>query len=432
MVDNSLMQKQNSPVFDPNSNPSPVGGANWSDIWQDWAWHSQENDIWSTSGEIQFSEWSQQMLATMYQNWYNSEPEKMKRAIDAGINPFVAASGISGGSPTGIASAPPQTPAGSPALSALGSAASAFGGAFSGVANASSVLAKLRPEIRKIDTETAYIFKQMGFSDLQSTAMSIQLKYLDEKEQIGVWQALASFNKTSQEYHNLVEMNKNIIAQYDEIIAHKDLLIQERGEIAAREEYEKAMKAKVEQESRWQKIENEFFEAHGYKLGTPLYEGLRDMMVSNGSFDMNEFGNTVAGYNGKITNAVEAAKAVNSWYYRPSTVSEAAAYLGNTAGIALRNLIMNSNDVTSWSQLSMKLKTDVNASREFNEAYSNAREDLYEEYLSKKRYYRNIRRGGNTQEVARAKMAMETAYQNYQSLTKENFGDELIKSISPK
>lgn len=262
--------------------------------------------------------------------------------------------------------------------------------------------------------------------------MSIQLKYLDQKEQVGVWQALASFDKTKAEYQNLLANHRNILAQYDEIIANKDLLIQEKGEVQAREEYEKAMKDKISAETAWQNIENQFFTSHGYKLGTPLYEGLRDMMVSDGTFDMDSFGQTVADYNGKITSAVEHAKAEESWNYRPSNVTEAAIYAAHTIGTALRDLILSSNDVTSWPQLSTKLRTNAAASREFNEAYQNAIDELYEEYLSKKRYYRNIKRGGNTQEVARAKMAMDNAYKEYGSLTKEKFGEEIIKSLSPR
>lgn len=427
-----MPNNQNLPVFDPNSNPTPINGMTWSDIWSDWAWRSQENNMWSTSGEIQFSEWSQQMVATMYQNWYNSAPEQMRRAMEAGINPFIAASGIVGSDVNQVAPAPPSTPAGSPALSALGNVASAAGGLFGNIASGTSMFAKLLPEIRKIDTETASLFEGLGFTHLQSVALSTQLKYMDQKEQIGVWQALANFDKTKQEYQNLKALHENILAQHEEIIAHKDLLVQEKGEVAAREEYEKAMKGLVDEQAKWQTMENEFFNVHGYKIGTPIYESIRDMMISDGTFNMDEFGNIVAGYEGKIMNAVEGVKAEKSWDYRPSTVYEAAAYVGYHVGTALRDLILNANDVKTWSDLANKLKSDSAASREFEESFKDSREELYENYLSKKRYYRHIKRGGNTAEVARAKMAMDNAYNEYVLMTKEKFANELIKSISPK
>lgn len=413
----------------------------WSDFENSWLYHQMDNWLNDSAlyqiahpGEVQYSEWSQQMTSTMYQNWYNSAPEQMKRAMDAGINPFVAASGISGNSSGSVAPTPaPSNPLSLPNL--IGSAAqglAAVGGAFNNVAGGLSVLRKLRPEIEKINTETRNLFESLGFTKLQSIALSAQLKYLDQKEQIGVWQALANFDKTKQEYFNLVATHNNILAQYDEIIAHKDLLIQEQGEVAAREQVNKAMADKLKYEAAWQKSQNDFFEQHGYVLGSPVYESIRDMMVSNGTFDMATFGDTVAGYNGKISIAVENAKASASWDYRPSNVTEAAAYAGNTIGSSLRDLIFSSQEVTDWSSLASKLATNVAANREFNQAFKDAKEDLFEEYLSKKRYYRNIRRSGNTQEVARAKMAMETAKSNYEELTKENFGNELIKSISPR
>lgn len=385
-------------------------------------------------GEAQFSEWSQQMVATMYQNWYNSAPEQMKRAMAAGINPFVAASGIAGNGSGAIAPAPnASNTSGLPNL--IGSAAqglSAVGGAFGNVAAGVATLSKLRHEIKNIDQNTASEFEKMGFTHLQSVALSTQLKYLDEKEQIGVWQALATFEKTKQEYQNLFAQHRNIIAQYDEIIAHKDLLIAQEGEVKAQELLDKAMKDKINAEASWQQIENNFFSAHGYKLGTPIYEGLRDMMVSNGTFDMESFGNEVASYQGKLTSAVEHSKAEESWNYRPSNVTEAAVYASTFIGTSLRNLILDSNDVTDFRSLFAKLKSNASANREFDQAFQDAKEDLYEEYLAKKRWYRNIRRGGNGQEVWRAKNAMETAKANYEKLTKEDFADELIKSISPR
>lgn len=426
-MDPLINPAHNNPGFNPDAT------RNWFDVWNDWAWHSQENNILTSSGEVQFSEWSQQMLSTMYQNWYNSAPEQMKRAMEAGINPFIAASGIAGSDSGNVASPPPSTPnRGAELLNAASNLGNMLGNQFSSFAGGYSILSKLRPEIGKINADTQNIFESIGFTKLQSKAMATELKYMDSKEQIGIWQALANFEKTKQEYQNLVAEHNNIIGHYDEIINNIDLIKAEIGEVEARKQYELAMKGKVDEDTRFVKAGNDFFDQHHYRLGTPIYESLRDMAVSNGSFDMETFGNEISGYQGKVSTAVEQAKAAASWNYRPSTVTEAAVYAGTTIGSSLRDLILSSQGVTNWSSLAAKLQTNAAANREFNQAYKDAKEDLYEEYLSKKRYYRNIRRGGNTQEVARAKMAMETAKSNYESLTKENFGDELIKSISPR
>lgn len=306
-----------NPFEDPAGGFNPPNSQNpWSAFENSWLFHQYDNFANGGAlyqllapGEAQYSEWSQQMTATMYQNWYNSAPEAMKRAIEAGINPFVAASGIVGAQ-NQVASAPPASPP-SRLPEALSSAASLVGGlgnAFGQVAQGYATLSKLRHEIGKIDAETQNLFQSMGFTELQSKALSVQLKFLDQKEQIGVWQALANFDKTKAEYNNLLAQHNNIIAQFDEILAHKDLLVQQQGEVTARAALEEAQTKKENEISRWQKAENDFFIAHGYRPGTPIYESLRDMMVSNGTFDMMSFGNTISDYDAKVAGAVESAK----------------------------------------------------------------------------------------------------------------------------
>ena len=172
--------------------------------WFQYDWNLRNGDLISQTaypGRAQFSEWSQQMIATMYQNWYNSAPEQMKRAMQAGINPFVAASGIAGAGVGSVAGAPPSSNPQLPQmLSAAGNLVGSATGAFGNVANGIIGLSKLKHEIRNIDADTSKMFTDMGFTNLQSKAMATQLKYMDSKEQIGVWQALATFDKTKQGY----------------------------------------------------------------------------------------------------------------------------------------------------------------------------------------------------------------------------------------
>lgn len=281
------------------------------DAWAYYDWNNRNGDLFSQTtepGRVQFSEFAQQMMATIYQNWYNSAPQAMQRAMDAGINPFVAASGIVGNNGS-VAPAPPSNPSKLPEL--VGSAASSLGSlgsTFGSVAQGISTLSKLRHEIGKLDAETVSLFEGMGFTKLQSKALSIELQYLNRKEQIGVWQSLANFEKTKNEFQNLSAQHRNIIAQYDEIIAHKDLLIQQEGETKARMLLEDAQKKREDEMTRWQRQENDFFDAHGYRRGDPIYESIRDMMVSDGTFDLYTFGDVVGGYDAKVQGLVEDAK----------------------------------------------------------------------------------------------------------------------------
>lgn len=280
--------------------------------WFQYDWNLRNGDLISQTaypGRAQFSEWSQQMIATMYQNWYNSAPEQMKRAMQAGINPFVAASGIAGAGVGSVASASPSSNPQLPQmLSAAGNLVGSATGAFGNVANGIIGLSKLKHEIRNIDADTSKMFTDMGFTNLQSKAMATQLKYMDSKEQIGVWQALATFDKTKQEYNNLKAQHSNLIKEYDEIIARIDLLKAEKGEVEALKLVHDATVQKLDAESKWQGIENDFFQSHGYKLGTPIYESLRDMMISAGEFNLETFGDVVSGYESKVQGAVEDAR----------------------------------------------------------------------------------------------------------------------------
>jgi cell fate (sporulation/competence/biofilm development) regulator YlbF (YheA/YmcA/DUF963 family) len=417
-------------MFDPTNylNPSAYGQFNdlESAFW-DFALQGQNDNILTSEGMKNFHNWMQQLASTSYQNWYNSEPERMKRMREAGINPYLAAQGIAGASGSnGVAASPAQAQSKVPELlGGAGSALSAMGSGFGSVVNGISTAMKLRSEIDKIDSETALNFEQLGFTKFQSKAMELRLKYMDEKEQIAVWQALADFDKTKAEYSNLVATHSNLLAQYDEIIARKDLLIAEEGEVKAREILNEAMTNKANVEAAWITQQNEFFEKHGYRAGDPIFEGFRDKMVSDGTFDLDAYGNIISSYQGKVTSAVEGAKASASWDYRPSNVVEAASWAASQIGNALRDVILNSNGVTSWSELKSKINANSAAKKEFEEAFKDAKENLYENYLAKKRYYRNIRRGGNTAEVARAKNAMDNAKNEYDTFTKDKFGEQL-------
>lgn len=409
--------------YSENGFPSHV--QSWEDLWNLGASSSPLTTSFTNVGTAQFREWSQQMMATMYQNWYNSAPQQMQRALEAGINPFVAASGIAGADVGSVANAPNQVQnLPTSAAASIGNALSSLSSGVNNLVGAASQGAKLRHEISKIDAETASLFENLGFTKLQSKALSVQLKYLDKKEEIGVWQALANFDKTKAEYQNLLASHRNILAEYETIVAQADLLKAEKGDVVAAEQLKIAQKAREEEITRFAEIERKFFETHGFKLGTPIYESIRDMMVSNGSFDLESFGNAVASYDGKVSSAVESAKALASWHFRPSNAVELASWTSNNIA----------NGSTWWQQLISKGVTklsdafnSVNSNPEFDEDYNEYRNELYSLYKQKKREFNRIKRGGNSQAVAQAENAMNNAYKAYKNCTKMEFLKSLMK-----
>lgn len=381
-----------------NSNTNP-----WSEFENNWLFHQFDNylnggALWQAAfpGESQYSEWSQQMVSTMYQNWYNSAPQQMKRGIEAGINPYLLAQGIAGVGNSSVASVPPAVNAPNLAdvVSSAASGLSSLGSAFGNTAQGIATLGKLRHEISNIDANTASTFEQLGFTKLQSKALSVQLKYMDQKEQIGVWQALANFDKTKAEFQNLLAQHRNIVAQYDEIIAHKDLLIAQEGEVKAREQVDKAMKDKLAAEANWQRIENNFFVSHGYKLGSPVYVAIHDQMVSDGTFDMQSYGDIIAGYEGKVAGAVEDAK--------QQSIEDHAFNIAYESGRAAYDFNWDAPPKTMFEFLSkgiVKIKENLKESSKrlfkrgskTNEVYEPSKQQLRQEYMSYKQQLENQR-----------------------------------------
>lgn len=383
-------------------------------------------------GLYQFAEFSQQMYMQQYLNWWNSESERMQRGIAAGINPYLMANGIAGASnPT--ASAPPSAAgAGSQSLSALANGLGTIGSFVSQGINSFSQLYKLRHEVNNLDADTALKFEQLGFTSAQSKAMAIQLRYMDEKEQIGVWQALADFGKTSQEYANLKELHNNIIAQYDEIVAHKDLLIAQEGEVNALKQVHDAEVSRIKAVAEWQKIENNFFNAHGYKIGSPIYESIRDAVVNGKQIDTMVFGSLIGNYQGNLDSIYFGAQASASWNSRPSNAFEMSAWVGGTIGKNLRDLVLKSTNSTSLLNALSKVG-NKDESEEFNDAYDDAKSELYTNYRHLRSEYKKIKHSGiSDTEKAKVYKQMIEAKKEYDSFTKEKFSESLISHLKPR
>lgn len=402
----------------------------------DWyQWNLYNGDFASQlmyPGIAQYSEWAQQMVLQQYLNWWNSENERMQRGIAAGINPYLMSNGIAGAtSPT--ASAPNSAVGtGSQSLGAIANGLGTIGSFASQGINSFAQLFKLRHEVKNLDADTSLKFEEMGFTSAQSKAMSIQLRYMDEKEQIGVWQALADLDKTKQEYANLKELQNNIIAQYDEIIAHKDLLIAQDGEVQALKKVHDAEVGRIKAVTEWQNIENQFWYSHHYKLGSPIYESIRDMIVSGNDFDVMSFGSLIGNYQGNLDSIYFNAQASSSWKTRPSTAFEMSAYVGGFLGSSLRELVLKSTNSTSLLNALSKVG-NKNEAAEFNEAYDDARSELYNNYRQLRREYRRLSHSGiSDTEKAKIYNKMVEAKKEYDSFTKEKFSESLISNLKPR
>lgn len=372
---------------------------------------------------MQFAEWSQQMLATKYQNWWNSEQERMRRMQEAGINPYAAAQGIAGagGSQGSVAGAPPAAGTGAlpQMIDAASNALGATGNAFGQVAQGVSMLSKLRGELQKIDSETQLNLVNLGFSTLQSRALSIQLKYMDFKERMSCYLALANFDNTRAQYDILKQEHLNKIAELDQIIAETNLT-------TSLDEKAKADKDKIAEEARWQKDENDFWEQHGYLRGSPIYESLRDAAVNGKDVDIDALGDIVAGYEGKIYSAREIAAAEASWRSRPQNAAQMIASIGYLLGEGLSNILKTNDAKTAFN----KINQNVDVSAEFDEFFDDVKDKLKENYRSAKRLYNKYKNCGNTQYVAELERRMNNAEDEYKSFSREKFTGQLVDFYS--
>lgn len=402
---------------------------NWNELENNWWFHSFDNYINGGAlyqalvpGEVQYSEFSQQMLASMYQNHWNSEQERMRRMQEAGINPYAAAQGIAGvgGSQGSIASSPNSALGkGAETVSALGNTAAnlmtAGGSSFANIAQGISMFSKLRGEIDKIDSETQLNFENLGFTKLQSRALSTQLKYMDWKEKMSCFQALANYNNTVAEYHVIKQDYLNKVEELHKIIADTNL----STSLAEKTDAEKQL---TQVNKEWQQMQNDFFSSHGYIAGSSFYEALRDAMVSGQSIDLDKFGDIVAGYEGKIYFARENAAAQASWNRRPSNAYEASAFIGNSLGKRLKEFFARYNPAEAMS----KVELEPELKDEFEMAYDEARDKLKENYRSAKKEYKKIKNSGNSMTVAELERKMNNAKDELDSFTKEKFSEILV------
>lgn len=420
-----------------SQNTQPLIGANGRTFEENWIsyagmspyYYNLIDDI-SNPFLGQYIEWSQQMTSQMYQNQWESEQARMQRGIDAGINPYLMANGIAGAGFSTMPSPNSAIGSGSASLGAVANGvaglANAFNGNLTGAVSNFSNIYKLKHEVNNIDADTQKKFMEMGFTELQSKAMSVSLKYLDDKEKVGVWQALADLKKTKQEYKNLVSTHKNIIAQYDEIIANKELLIATKGEVEAKKIVDEAEASKLKALTQWQNIENNFFLQHRYKLGSPIYEGLRDAVVGDAPVDELQFGDTIVQYQGKLDMVHYNAQASASWNTRPTNAVEWSAWVGSSLGKNLRELILNSTNSFSLLDALSKVK-NKEESDEFNDAYDDVKSELYSNYRMARKEYRSARRSAaSDQYIYECRQRMEKAKKQYDNFTKKEFSDILL------
>ena len=264
-------------------------------------------------------EFEQQEYLMDKENEYNTPAAQMARLKAAGINPQLAAAGIAGA--PNVSASPAQVASNAAgAAQGLNAAMNAVGAGVDAVYKLTSAK-KMEHEIDQIDADTEKSLTELGFTKLQSRALGIQLKYMDYKERMSCYQVLANFATTKAQYHN-------ILAEHNKIIEECNTLIAQQGLMASEQAVNEAQAKKIDEETRWQKLQNDFFVDNGYIAGSPMFEALRDAIVNGKSIDIDGIGDLVAGYEGKVQFVKSNAEqqAVENHAYNIAYESGRAAY----------------------------------------------------------------------------------------------------------
>lgn len=268
------------------------------------------SDLWDEiSGKnSQMREFEQQEYLMDKQNEYNTPANQMARMKAAGINPNTAAAGIAGG---GSTSAQPQavsnnTAGASDALSSVAGALGSLGGAANDMANANRTNELLELEKRKMVADTTLSLENAGLSHWSALSMSTRLPYMTANDQADFYLKLANISETKQRYKNLVAEHDNIVAGYNEIISRTKLNISEA-------DVNQAQKGLIEENARWQKAENDFWESEGYLRSQPSDMALRNCVVNDNIENAEKIGGAIeTSSNRERSGFVEAEKSLQT------------------------------------------------------------------------------------------------------------------------
>lgn len=208
---------------------------------------------------------------------------KMSGLKAAGINPLTAASGIAGSGSSYQAPASSTNPIGDIA-DAAGALASGFGSVAGGVSD----LTKLNPEVANIEADTASKFTGIGLTNAQTQGVLTDNSYKDED-----WKS--RLNVQRQQFENMKAEYKNLEVTHDEILKHIEEMISQIEVNGSIEDYNNAMKLKVDEEMRWIKAKNDFCIGHNLFLNESGIAGYIFSMVESGA-SMEQFNDFIEIY----------------------------------------------------------------------------------------------------------------------------------------
>lgn len=408
-----------------NGNPN----YDWLSYWQQRA-STMYNDVvsqWLYPGLQQEKEWSQQMLATQYQNEWQSEEARMARGKAAGINPYTMAEGIAGSGGHGSVAGPPPSAVGSGANS-LGAAANLAGqvvGAATGAAGVAETLGLLDVRKQLLSNQAFEALMAGGLSKWSALSISTLLPYQQWNHVADFYNKLANFDYVSQQIDNLKAEHDNIVARYDEIIANVGLKYSEM-------EVNEAIAAKTNEEARYWKATNDCWSQNGYDRNNPVDVALMNAKVNGNTSSAAAIGESVYQFhnqlkNGELDSLLEhqyalssadaMARACATWFARSETLP------GNLATIAYGLTENIKNGAETLESAVKKLVSDAN----FIKSYYAFRQQLKSEKNRLLSEYQVAKNSGDSKKITDSWRAYQSALQAYENCSKESYAEQLLQ-----
>lgn len=304
------------------------------------------SNIWrELSGEnAQMREFQQQEYLQEKQWEYDNPVNQMKRFIAAGVNPALAAQGVSGGNQS--AAAPTVASPSSAPAAGLQSSAGAVQGA---VQTGMDVYEKARlteVERKKRLADTVNILENAGLTKLNAQGMAISLEYLGPKERLNVATMIANLDNIKKSHDVMTKQ----IELYDMQIKEMDKQIEL---MTIQGDYTNALKlqtekntAVLEQQRLSLKWHNDVRDSLGVDLNLPAVANLLKFALEGNTKGYEIVGNVI--YKGEFSaNSArydaEMLKGANSPVALFDRVKERLKSLGKT----LYNKLDGKNEVTA-------------------------------------------------------------------------------------
>lgn len=334
-----------------------AAGYDYGPLGSDFAGTIFEN--WLYPGMQQQREFGQQVALTREQNQWNSEGERLKRMVDAGINPYLAAQGIANAGGVSSAAASPNSAIGSgaegvnAASSLLGNSTSAAVGALDSVEK----LATLNERRAKLRAETVASLEAAGLSSWEAKAIAEMLPDRKSNLRADTYLKLGQYRNTVAEYRN-IRKEYDVKKQTIDTMKKQASMYESQGNLA------EAMRLKVNAEAEgikldnwWKETDKQFWLDHGYRMDDEMDVALRNAAANGHNFDVDQVGQTIENFH----------------YSEEKGVRDAD--IDTAFNLAFNEILGNEAASAEYLPYKSKIQNDLNALKAYYDALGSGRGD---------------------------------------------------------